>query len=201
MYQECITCPKIGISCDGPNFIAMSATELLSWCKARKAHLHLSNATLADMSAMPKGTVDRLFAGEHMDFRYETVRPLVKALVGGKEWSGDPCPDPNSSEKAELLEKIRHLEEGIQWRDDKINHLLKNNAAMEMLIANTNTRATMDKNFLRKIIVILGIALGICLVTIITALIIDRLDPTKGFFWLRSWLDGSGSRLFIRRNG
>ena len=200
MYQECITCPKIGISCDGPNFIAMSAPELLAWCKARKAQLHLSNAALADMSGMPKGTIDRLFAGEHMDFRYETVRPLVKALVGGKEWSGNPCDNPSDSEWAELLEKIRHLESELIHRDEKIADLQATNSSMQTLITNTNTRTTVDKDFLRgemkrknKTIVILSTFLGLCLLLIIGALVIDRINPEIGFFWLRSWLGGSGS--------
>ncbi len=206
MYQECITCPKLGISCDGPNFIAMSAPELLAWCKARKAQLHLSNATLSEVSGMPKGTIDRLFAGEHMDFRYETVRPLVKALVGGKEWSGDPCPDPSDSEKAEMLEKIHHLESELLHRDDKIKGLEKTNDSLETLVTNTNARATKDKDFLREqikskntAIVTLSVLLGLALAVIIGALIVDKLDLSKGFFWLKSFLGGeSGKWWFIK---
>lgn len=208
MYQECITCPKIGISCDGPNFMAMSAPELLAWCKARKAQLHLSNATLAELSGMPKGTIDRLFAGEHMDFRYETVRPLVKALVGGKEWSGSPCDDPSDSERAELLEKIHHLENELIHRDEKIRSLQETNTSLQTLVTNSNARYTTDKDFLRgelkrknKIIAILSVIIGVETIAIMAALIVDRLNDDMGFFWLRSWFGGTGSDTFRNLRG
>lgn len=197
MYETCVNCPKIGVSCDGPNFVAMSAAELISWCKARKAFLGLSNQRIAELANVSKGTVDGLLAAAHADFRYETIRPVLKALIGGN-WSGDPCPDPSANERAHYEEKIRQLEEGIAWRDDKIQHLMNSNHSMETLIANTNKRneeqqqsmhRLLDERykFLKrkdKCIVILSVLLGLCVLTIITALIIDRLNGDIGFFWL-----------------
>ncbi len=98
MYLECVSCPKLGNTCDGPNFMGRSAAGVLEWCKARKKHLGWSNAKLAEESNMPKGTIDRLLSGEHLDFKYETIRPMVKALVGGS-FDGNPCPAPPIIEK------------------------------------------------------------------------------------------------------
>lgn len=183
MYLECISCPKMGISCDGPNFVAMSAPELLHWCKSRKAHMGLSNGRLAELSGMPKGTIDRLFAGEHVDFRYETIRPLIKALTGG-QWSGSPCPDPNDNETAALKEKAERL--------------ARNNMLLQSHIDRDNEQHQKQLEFLReqikheqasadgykRAVVTLSIMLGVALLLIAAALIIDKINPDKGFFWL-----------------
>lgn len=198
MYEGCVNCPKIGVSCDGPNFVAMSATELIAWCRARKDHLKLSNQYIADHANMSKGTVDGLLANVHSDFRYETIRPILKVLIGG-DWSGDPCPDPTSDERAHYEERIRQLEAELAWKDDKIQHLQKTGESMQTLITNTNARNTQDKDFLRsqiksknKAITILAILLSVCVLLIITALIIDRTDGSVGFFWLESLFKPNG---------
>ena len=164
MYFECLSCPKLGNSCDGPNFVAMSADDLLEWCKQRKARLGLSNAKLAEMSGMAKGTIDRLLAGIHVDFRYETIRPMVKALVGG-DWSGSPCPVPHGEEK-HLREEIQH------YKDTKASDL----ETIHFLQDQIRSR--------QKTIAWLSIILGITLTVIIAALVIDRLNPDIGFFWV-----------------
>lgn len=176
MYQECLSCPKLGVSCDGPNFVAMPAHDLLEWCKTRKARLGLSNADLAEMSGTPKGTIDRLFAGDHNDFKYETMRPLVKALVGG-EWSGSPCPEPHDiSEIARLKEVIQEREE--QHRKEKEELKAEYTKSMSFVTSQMN-----DK---RTAIVVLSILLGIALSLIIGFLIYDRINPHVGFFWLET---------------
>lgn len=182
MYLECISCPKMGISCDGPNFVAMTATELLEWCKARKAHMGLSNGRLAELSGMPKGTIDRLFAGQHADFRYETIRPLIKALTGG-QWSGSPCPDPHDNDMAILNEKAERL--------------ARNNMLLQEHIDRDNAQHQKDLEFMReqikheqaagdgykKAVIILSILFGISMLIIIAALIVDKVNPNVGFFW------------------
>lgn len=117
MYEKCLNCPKIGSTCDGPHFFSMSAPVLLEWCKSRKKFLHLSNEKLAELSGIPKGTIDRLLSGEHLDFKFETIRPLIKVLSGG-EWIEAPCPDePNNF----AYEKIALLEEENKNLKEKLN--------------------------------------------------------------------------------
>ncbi len=198
MYSECVTCPKLGVSCDGPNFVAMPAAELMAWCKARKAYLGLSNQKLAELANMSKGTVDGLLANAHADFRYESIRPMLKVLIGG-DWNGVPCPDPTASERAAYEEKIHQLEKEMQWRDENIARLEKTNASLETLVANTNARYTKDKDFLRSemkqkniTIIILAALFGLCLTVIVAALIVDYLNNNKGFFWLSNLFTPNG---------
>ncbi len=192
MYSECLKCEKIGVSCDGPNFVAMSTQELLTWCKARKEHLRLSNARLADLSGMPKGTIDRLFAGEHTDVRFETIRPLLKALTGGA-WSGNPC--ATSQEDETLRKRVQELEKELRQRDESNAHLKDNYTSMTTLIANTNKRHEEQLKFLRGQIkqrsvfaIAMTIIAIVALVYIIVTLIIDLADPSRGMYWLDSLL-------------
>jgi len=191
MYKECVSCPKLGVSCDGPNFASRPAAELISWCKARKEYLGLTNGRIAEMAGMSKGTVDGLFANAHADFRFETIRPVLRVLVGG-EFTGMPCPEPSSSEKAAYEERIRHLEAEVARRDEKIKDLSVNNEDMKTLITNSNKRHEEQHIFLRqqirnknRVILILSTLYGICLSLIIAALVVDILNPEIGFFWLR----------------
>ena len=46
-----------------------------------------------------------------------------------------------------------------------------------------------EKGYLR-LICALSIALAVTLLIIVTGLVLDMLDPSKGFFWLRAWFGG-----------
>lgn len=164
MYNKCINCVKIGASCKGPDFKEMSASELLEWCKIRKSHLRLSNAKLAELSNTPKGTIDRLFSGEHPDYKYETIRPVLRALVGGSP-DGDACPEPHDEDK-HLREDLQHYKETNLFLKEQLQHEQASSTGW------------------KRIAIAAIIFSGIALLLIITALVIDALNPNIGFFWL-----------------
>lgn len=193
MYHKCITCPELGHTCDGANFLAMTPQQLITWCKERKRYLNLTNAKLAELSGMSQGTIDSLLANTHQDFKFGTIQPLLQALVGGK-WLGDPCPEPTATMDTELTEKVHLLEAEIKWRDDKIAHYKNQIDSMQTLVTNNNARLTKDKDFLReqicnrnKAIAILTTFTIIGWAIIVAALIIDKLNPNIGFFWLKKF--------------
>lgn len=191
MYEKCLNCSKIGVSCDGPNFMAMTTADLIEWCNARRKQLPgLTYDRIVELTGLSKGTVSGFFGGTHADYRIETIRPILKLLVGG-EWDDNPCADPTVSEKAAYEAEIEKLKTSIVWHEDKIKDLKEKNASLELLVKNNNTRATADKAFLQEqikskntAILILSISLAVVLLVIIAALIVDRLDPSIGFFWL-----------------
>ena len=124
MFFECISCPKLGISCDGPNFLSMSVPSIMEWCKQRKAFLKWSNAKIAEEAQTPKGTVDRLFSSEVADCKVETLRPIVQALIGGS-FTGNACPDPAAEPDTALVLRVHDLEKDLSYADKTIN-LLEN---------------------------------------------------------------------------
>lgn len=202
MYEKCLECKKLGNPCDGPNFMAMSTEDLIHWCNERKKQLPgLTYDRIVEQTGLSKGTVSGFFKGTHADYRIETIRPILKLLVGG-EWEDSPCGDPTAEERAHYEDRIRELEAGIAWRDDKINHLMNSNHSMETLIANTNKRHE-DANahheeqlqFLRreikrknKFMTAMTVVAILALLYIIVTLIIDRMNGDVGFFWLEGLL-------------
>lgn len=158
MYLECLSCPKLGATCKGPNFISMPSHDLWVWCKKRKNQLHMTNAELAELSGTPKGTIDRLFAKDQADFRFETIRSVVCVLVGG-EVDDDCCPNQQDHRtNGHETETISNLKEEVDFLKVEIKSK-------------------------RTAVITLGIALAIALLSVIVALVIDKLNPDIGFFW------------------
>ena len=213
MHEPCISCQKVGASCRGPRLTDMTIAEAIALMKARKKFLGWSNQQLADRAnKTPKGTVDGIFAATHADFRYETIRPVWNALFSS-DASDNPCPELSDNERAKYEEKIRQLEAEHAQKDDKIADLTQQKSVMQTLIANTNKRNEDQLNSLHKllderykflkrkdrVIVILGVLLGLCVATIIAALIIDRLNSDMGFFWLESVLNPHGINEILQK--
>jgi transcriptional regulator with XRE-family HTH domain len=97
-YNICISCPRIGQTCDGPNFLAMSVYRWCEWCHLRRDFLGWKNATIADRSGVSKVSVDRIMSGDVKDLRITTMQAVTKALVNGV-WGQSPCVLVTETEK------------------------------------------------------------------------------------------------------
>lgn len=137
-YGKCVRCPDIGVTCDGPNFAAMTMEQIVLWCIARKNFLGLTNQNIATQAGLALGTVGCFFSGTHSDIRMDTLRLILKVLIGGN-YTGRPCPDaPTDHDKivAALEDKLSaanerctliqaHADEkAAQYQKNK-EHLLK----------------------------------------------------------------------------
>lgn len=70
---------------DLPDILSLNSKDVIDWCNARKKQMHLSNAKLANLSNVPEGTIDRILTGRNLEFRYSTIQPIVKVLIGINE--------------------------------------------------------------------------------------------------------------------
>lgn len=130
-YNICISCAKIGQSCDGPNFLAMSVERWCEWCRLRRDHLKWKNQTIADKSGVSKVSVDRIMAGDVKDLRITTMQAVTKALVNGS-WGQSPCVLVSESEKEiyvdnpVIIAQCQNLQNTLdalsaEYREEKIN--------------------------------------------------------------------------------
>lgn len=97
-YNICISCPKIGQICDGPNFLAMPIERFCEWCRLRRDYLGWKNQFVADKASVSKVSVDRIMAGDSKDLRITTMQAVAKALVNGV-WGHSPCVLVTETEK------------------------------------------------------------------------------------------------------
>lgn len=108
MYKKCATCPKLGITCNEFDLLAMSTDEMREWCRWRLVWLGWTRVRLVAESNTPKSTIDRFFSNEPCDFKFETFRPIVKALIGGEKVE-HPCPMFDVESDTEKLQQEKEL--------------------------------------------------------------------------------------------
>ena len=97
-YNICVSCSRIGQTCDGPNFLAMSVEQWCEWCHLRRDYLNWKNQTIAEKSGLSKISIDRIMAGDVKDLRITTMQSVTKALVNGA-WGQSPCVLVTETEK------------------------------------------------------------------------------------------------------
>lgn len=184
-YNICIGCKNLGVTCDGPNFIAMTPESLMEWCRLRKQQLGLSNAKLAELSDIPKGTIDRLLAGRHSEYKLTTIQPMMKTLVGGS-WGQFPCANPGGEADEALKAAVAERDAEIS----RLNALLdsanqKQSSALDELRAEDEKKISYLKNHvteLKRALKHYKIFALILLALIVGILFVDVLFGNVGWF-------------------
>ena len=121
MFNKCIPCPKIGVSCV-PNLILLPFAELIQWCIQRQKYLGWSNHVLADKSNVPVGTINRIWAGDYLDCKYSTIKNILIALIGGTS--------DEFSCTAQVENELRQIER-LEQQAAKLTSTEKENAALK----------------------------------------------------------------------
>lgn len=117
-YNICISCSRIGQTCDGPNFLAMSVERWCEWCRLRRDHLKWKNATIAEKSGISKISIDRIMSGDVKDLRITTMQAVTRALVNGT-WGQSPCVLVTETEKEiyvdnpAIIAQCQHLQNSL----------------------------------------------------------------------------------------
>ena len=192
-YNQCIKCDKLSVVCDGPNFASMSKERFCEWCRLRKEYLGWSNLKLAEITGLSKTTIDRIMAGTTSGLNSETMNILGCALVyeynsEGNSWGKIPCPisfhAPKDDTKAILEENAKLRLQIAQMKDDEAKKVvyLKNHIDFE-----EEQLVEKDMQLRRKdrIIGALCISLGVCVLLIVAAIVVDIMCHDVGFFFRR----------------
>lgn len=182
MFQKCISCKRLGESCGGPDFYLLSAEELVAWCRQRKEYLHLSNARIAEAANMARGTVDSFFASTHADFRYETIRPILKALIGDK-YATEPCQAIGDAERERIRAEIDHvhsenarLSAAMQREHEEYSKSLE-------FVQFELSKVRETSNGRKKLVYILACCLFFTMFILMLAFYFDIQNPDVGFLW------------------
>lgn len=123
-YNICISCSRIGQSCDGPNFLAMTVERWCEWCRLRKEYLNWRNTMLSEKAGVSKISIDRIMAGDVKDLRITTMQAVTKALVNGS-WGQSPCVLVTETEKEiyvdnpVIVAQCQHLQNTLDTLSDE----------------------------------------------------------------------------------
>ncbi|MBQ0036737.1 MAG: hypothetical protein KBT35_07475 [Firmicutes bacterium] len=137
-----------------PEVLSLNPKELIAWCNNRKKEKRLSNAKLAEITGVPEGTIDRIFTGKNLEFRYSTIQPIVSYLIGVSddtptEASNEFYVDTIDGYKLVLENKnyiIENLKQKCEQLEREITYLKKNNTEkQEALINQSNHVKWMEK--------------------------------------------------------
>lgn len=202
-YNQCLICENLGVTCDGPNMTAMSMERFCEWCRLRKEQYGWSNAHLAELSGVSKGTVDRLIAGLATGITAESKSRVACSLIYKKPYEGSwgkyPCTlaahvsnndaiDP--AEVFRLQEQVSLLQHQLHTQSqsdrEKIDFLKKQIEFKESQMLTKDKQLEDRAWFIKRkdrMIVALAICLGVSVLVIFAGLLIDVLNPNLGFFW------------------
>ena len=129
-FEKCLSCPLIKEQrCSGPKFMRAPTKDLVEWLIAYLRLNGITNAQLAAVSNVPKGTIDGL--KNRTDVRHETFLPLLKAAIEmtGGVWDSAYCPldhvdvdVPGQQQEIQLLaeENLRLTEEDIRLTEENL---------------------------------------------------------------------------------
>ena len=137
MFEKCITCNKIGVSCV-PNLLLLPFPELIKWCDKRQRYLGWTNQVFADNSKrVPVSTISRIKAGEE-DCKFSTMQCMLITLFGGTT-DEFPCTDLVEKElrqmeqleqQAAKLSAVEDENKMLRERISKIDELHRNDIRM-----------------------------------------------------------------------
>ena len=199
-YNQCISCDKRGVICDGPNVISMSVERFCEWCRDFKEFRGWSNAKLSEVSRVSKTTVDRVVSGRITGLNCETISALTCALVYGSVPEGDswgkyPCPlaiGVSAESPAEKLQQdyellLRQSEAQAKSDREKIDYLKQQIAVKDDQLKTRDHHLEQRANFIYRkdrVITVLAALLGVSVLLILAALTVDMFNPNIGFFWM-----------------
>lgn len=185
-YDVCLHCSAIGKICDGPNFLAMTRERWIEWCKERKEIVGITNSQIADLSGVPKGTVDRALSVHGGDIRLSTMQGITKVLVGDC-WGKFPCSIHGGGEAAygDMQKEINALKAENELLQNAPNvALAESKAESQKKIDYLKEQVEIRDRFIREkntAIKVLAVALGIFVALVLFVMGVDILNGEIGF--------------------
>lgn len=210
-YNVCVTCDRLGVHCDGPNFFAMEIQRLSEWARLRKDYLHSidpkwTNAYVAEQAGLSITSVNRFLAGTIEDSKMSTIACILRVLVNGT-WGKYPCAMPVTEQEAiysenpaliERAEKAEKESDRLQaaldsaaskviYLEDRVEYLKGKISFNEKQLQEKDAVIHDNYDFFRRknrIIAFLTTALSLTVAVIVCALLVDKFNPNIGFFWV-----------------
>lgn len=195
MKKDCSNCDHLGRDCP-KKLMLLSLDEIIDWCVYIMAKYKITHEKIAQLSKVPKGTVDRILSKQSEDCRYSTIHAIVCALF---EYLGisSVCLDDVTSaaeiqaddmkrQNVELQHALDTSEKERQALQARVDELVDRREFMKEQIAKKDARIDALSGTVaewRRVVKVLAVLLGISVLAIMAALVADKLNPNLGFIW------------------
>ena len=209
-YTKCFSCKYFQNGCSGPDMNIMTAERVCEFLQLCRIKLHYTYQKTADLSGLSLVTVKRTLTGKNKDPGYITIQALFSVLVAdpdGKhhcavhivgeeaEKAKIECDrlrgalDEARTEYAANLAAMRsddqheneYLRQQIAFKDEEIKKHATEQEELYEFVRRKN-----------RVIGMLAFVLAVCVITIITAHVIDHFNHDGGF-WLENMSEIFGS--------
>lgn len=202
-------------ACQYAELFNFDAGDLVQLCRYAKNQLAWTNADLAERSEVSKGTIDRMFSTKEYttDVRYETMRLLLKALLGGLKEAGF-APAPSRAAAFAQLDQFEQLQEFKANQQKLLTYIEAETHAKEVEVKAKNEELDImrgevkaldeeidimreeikaldeerrehanDRRVMHRYIAGLSVAAGLCLLTLIAVIAIGLASPAPGILF------------------
>ena len=196
MKKDCAKCEHLGRDCP-KKLMLLPLDELIDWCLHIMKQYRITHEGLAKLSGVPKGTIDRILAKQSADCKYSTIHTIVCTLFECMGVSAI-CLDDITTESAaqadelarqnaELRASLASSEKERQALQSRVEDFVESRALMKEQIVKKDANIdslTATINDQRRAVKFLAAMLGGALLVITVALLVDKINPNVGYFWI-----------------
>ena len=181
MNSRCSNCDHFGRDCPKV-LMLLPLDDLLDWCQHVMVKNKITHELMARLSNTPKGTIDRVLARQSPDCRYSTIHAIVCALF---EFLGSSTACLNDvaveavvqtndlqAQNTELRKALADAEKDVQALRTRVEDLTESRGVLKDTVSSQ-----------RRAIGALAVLLGLSVLVISVALVVDLLHSSVGFIW------------------
>ena len=188
MKKDCSHCDHLGRDCP-KKLMLLPLDEIIDWCLYIMAKHKITHEKAAQLSRVPKGTIDRVLSKQSEDCRYSTIHAIVSALLEVLGFSSvclDEVAAVTVAQEDDTRRRLADSEKECQALRAQVDELSNQREFLRGQIAKKDDNidsltATVREH--RKLLKITTVLLGLSTALIILALVMDRLNPHLGFIW------------------
>ena len=148
-YNRCLSCPNLGVKCDGARSSAMPLQRWCEFMRDLKETKGLTNAYIADTTGISIKTIERLMAQNcDQDIMRETARKIEDVIIGSSNTY--PCILAFEESRPKETETIRDLERALAENKELRTALEKINASYNAELKIVREEAQKKIDFLRS---------------------------------------------------
>lgn len=187
-HENCSNCHAGEMPCLG-DLIFMEPEQRIEQYRAWKKEAGYSNIHIAEESGLSEVSVSRFFAGQTKDTKVSTLIDILRVLFRDRYYNCRKQHAQNISRtQTDNIDDIKSRMHEQHEADRRIIDYLKTEIEKrDAQIRTKDKHLNQRADFIYRkdrVITILSVLLGVSVLLILSALVVDVINPNVGFFWM-----------------